>query len=80
LEKVAWGCGGLHKPLYFAAVRHVWFAANRGADEGGPRQFLTGWKAIAGHLGVDKSTAQRWVKTRGLPIKPDDPMNRSLKI
>jgi len=49
-------------------------------DEGGPRQFVTGWKAIAGHLGVDKSTAQRWVKTRGLPIKPDDPMNRSLKI
>jgi hypothetical protein len=49
-------------------------------DEGGPSQFLTGWKAIAGHLGVDKSTAQRWVKTRGLPIKPDDPMNKSLKI
>jgi hypothetical protein len=37
--------------------------------KGEPAQFLTGWKAIAAHLGVDKSTAQRWVKTRGLPVK-----------
>ncbi len=32
-------------------------------------ELLTGWKAIAGHLGVDKSTAQRWVKSRGLPVR-----------
>ncbi len=30
---------------------------------------LSGWKAIAGFLDVDKSTAQRWVKSRGLPVR-----------
>ena len=39
------------------------------ADQGQPTPLLTGWKAIAGHLGVDRSTAQRWVKSRGLPVR-----------
>lgn len=30
---------------------------------------LNGWKEIAEFLEVDKSTAQRWAKTRGLPVR-----------
>jgi len=34
-----------------------------------PTTILTGWKEIAAHLGVEKSTAQRWAKQRGLPVR-----------
>lgn len=32
-------------------------------------EILSGWQAIAGYLGVEKTTAQRWEKTAGLPVK-----------
>jgi len=32
-------------------------------------QVLSGWKAIALYLGVEKSTAQRWAKVRALPVR-----------
>ena len=34
-----------------------------------PPEILTGWKEIAAYLGVEKSTAQRWAKSRGLPVR-----------
>lgn len=30
---------------------------------------LGGWKSIAAHLGVDVTTAIRWERTRGLPVR-----------
>ena len=30
---------------------------------------IDGWKAIGGHFGRDRTTAMRWAKTRGLPVR-----------
>lgn len=38
---------------------------------------LTGWKAIAAHLGVDVRTARRWEEERGLPVRRLPGDNRS---
>jgi hypothetical protein len=29
---------------------------------------LTGWKAIANHMGVSVGTAKKWYKLKGLPV------------
>lgn len=42
-------------------------ATEEKADQ--PVGFLNGWKGIASYLGVEKSTAQRWAKQRGLPVR-----------
>ncbi|MFN8096310.1 MAG: hypothetical protein U0599_29560 [Vicinamibacteria bacterium] len=39
------------------------------ARVGGPARRLTGWKAIAGHLGKGVRTTQRWEKLYGLPVR-----------
>jgi hypothetical protein len=38
------------------------------ADRPEQGEVLNGWKEIAGHLRVEKTTAQRWEKTAGLPV------------
>jgi TolB-like protein/Tfp pilus assembly protein PilF len=39
------------------------------ADEGVQEDILEGWKAIADHLHKTERTAQRWERTRGLPVR-----------
>jgi len=34
-----------------------------------PGDRLDGWKAIGGHFGRDRTTAMRWAKSRGLPVR-----------
>lgn len=31
-------------------------------------EILTGWKAIAGYLGVSIDTARKWHKEKGMPV------------
>ncbi len=39
------------------------------SSDGERRPMLLGWKEIAEFLRIEKTTAQRWAKSRGLPIK-----------
>src|SRR5271156_241694 len=54
--------------MYFADIPAS--GANPGAEGSPlPGKKLVSWKEIAGHLGRETRTVQRWEKTEGLPIR-----------